>query len=620
MGCYTLRPVKKSQRRALLRNVASASAVAFLSGLLSVATVAPVSAAPANQWGLNAINIDTAWAITEGSPNVTIAAIDSGIDAAHPAFQGQIVPGWNFITNTDDTRDLANHGTGVAGVAVGRDANDGFRGVAPGVRIMPLVVADDFSHPEQVVAAIDRAIAHRVDVINLSLGSPDRAWGNLVRPAVSRANDAGIPIVAAAGNMGRDIDLTPDYPSSFSIELPNVIPVAGIGEARGWAPLSNHGLRTVTIAAPGDDIRAPTIYGGEYNSKIGTSFAAPFVTGTVALMKSVNPSLNPGQIRDILTRTVTPFGANASLRESILSGGYLDAGRAVTVANGRVWDGKSVSVRSVLGPSEAVDATNAVTPGGSLSLRPSNENPEQTFKLAWAGEGWYRLESVKSPGSFITWNTLNQSAILASSNARPDRMFWRIDMQPSGMYRIVNKDDPQAVLVYTNIREVQVRYLVPDNRHSHWDLTPTGGVLSSGSQYTFSGVQAADAYARPRANTPGSIVELRRGQDPAATWVALYSPVQGGYLFTNVQTQNTLLTWDSSGNPRNITADTGSQPNQIWIIREVAAGTYEVINTVLQDSLTPVFLDNQNQVTDGSPLTINPYNSTTSQQWHIRKN
>src|SRR4051812_24818085 len=158
------------------------------------------------QWGLDIIEADAAHATSTGEGAV-VAVLDTGVLATHEDLGGRLLPGHDFIDKDDTPQDGNGHGTHVTGI-VAADANNGvgIEGVAPGAMVMPIRVLDNDGSGtgEQVAQGIDYAVDHHADVINLSLGGDalstvvggDEAYTK----ALQRALDAGIVVVAAAGN------------------------------------------------------------------------------------------------------------------------------------------------------------------------------------------------------------------------------------------------------------------------------------------------------------------------------------------------------------------------------------------------------------------------------------
>jgi subtilisin len=231
---------------------------------------------------------------------VRVGLVDTGIDADHPHLV--VTGGRNCVTGEDPTDHGSNgheHGTHVAGIVAGRGHPPaGCRGVAPAAELMSYRVfgrgreeATNFA----IAKAIDTAVSDRCDVVNLSLGGgPADA---VVRAAIEEAHEAGVIVVAAAGNDGRG-------PVAFPADLPDVVAVSALGrtgthppsaagsaERRGpygrdgadfIAAFSNVG--DIDVTAPGVAI-VSTVPGG-YLDLDGTSMACPAVTGTIARMLS----------------------------------------------------------------------------------------------------------------------------------------------------------------------------------------------------------------------------------------------------------------------------------------------------------------------------------------------
>lgn len=189
---------------------------------------------------------------------VTVAVIDSGVDRRHPQLRGRVLDGADFLDpGGDGTRDCAGHGTGVASIiAAGEDAGVAFRGLAPGVRILPVRVSE-----QQVVEgresgrtvsaagfarAVRWAVDHDADVLNLSVvlyaDDPD------VRDAIDYAVRRDVIVVAAAGNLHDSGDPLP-YPAAYD----GVLGVGAVTPTGTRATFSQTGTY-VDLVAPGSDV------------------------------------------------------------------------------------------------------------------------------------------------------------------------------------------------------------------------------------------------------------------------------------------------------------------------------------------------------------------------------
>ncbi|MEI2716521.1 MAG: S8 family serine peptidase [Candidatus Nanopelagicales bacterium] len=283
-----------------------------------VHTVGTTDPMRADQWGLTALDVETAWPLATGR-GVTVAVLDSGVDASHPDLAGALVPGTSTRggdRSAPDT-DPNGHGTHVAGVIAARANNGlGVAGVAPEASIMPVKVlgSDGSGWLSDVTEGIVWATDHGATVINLSLGGPD---ASVMAPAVEYAQRRGVTVVAAAGN---DASAEASYPAA----LPGVVSVAAIGQRLDPAPFSNRG-ETIDFAAPGSGVLS-TVPGG-YESMSGTSMAAPHVSGVVALVRSIAPGVDPVAM---LQAGATDLGAPG--RDDRYGDGAINAARSVASA------------------------------------------------------------------------------------------------------------------------------------------------------------------------------------------------------------------------------------------------------------------------------------------------
>jgi len=226
------------------------------------------------------IDAPDAWDITTGASSVVISVIDSGVAWTHPDFAGNIwtntgettgdgvdndgngfvddVRGWDFVTSDNDPMDVDGHGTHVAGtIAASGNNGAGITGVMWTAQIMPLRFLDaaGIGTLANEIAAINYAVAKGAKIINASFGANTCAVSE--RAAIALANTAGVLFVAAAGNDGTNNDVTPHFPSSYSVAsacgaaLANVISVAATGQNDALASFSNFGAASVQVAAPG---------------------------------------------------------------------------------------------------------------------------------------------------------------------------------------------------------------------------------------------------------------------------------------------------------------------------------------------------------------------------------
>lgn len=251
------------------------------------------------QWALDRIAAPAAWSTSQGR-GVVVAVVDSGVDLTHPDLAPRLlrdgdgrVVGRDLVDGDERPQDRHGHGTMVAGViAAATDNGVGVAGTAPRARLMPVRVLDEQGRgtAADVDAAIRWAVDQGADVVNLSLES-DAVADEGARPqapaaAVRYAWDQGAVVVAAAGNSGNPFT---DYPS----DSPVLIVGATTRDDR-VAPFSDSGRRDAVVA-PGMGIVSTWCREGDrvcdgtthtYGQADGTSFAAPYVSGGVALLRS----------------------------------------------------------------------------------------------------------------------------------------------------------------------------------------------------------------------------------------------------------------------------------------------------------------------------------------------
>lgn len=232
-------------------------------------------------WGVERIGAGYVHTTGNTGAGVKIGIIDSGIDYTHPDLSANYAGGWDFVNNDDDPRDDFGHGTLVAGIVGAVDDGQGIVGVAPEASLYAYKILDSSGGGtfDRVIAALDRAIADGMDVVNMSFGSFGDP-GQAVLDACERALTAGILLVASAGNLGT-FDGSGDnvvYPARYS----SVIAVAATTDLDDRAFFSSTGP-DLELAAPGYNIYSTDLFGG-YAFESGTSLAAAHVTGAAALL------------------------------------------------------------------------------------------------------------------------------------------------------------------------------------------------------------------------------------------------------------------------------------------------------------------------------------------------
>jgi serine protease len=325
------------------------------------------------QWSLRSpvagINAETAWELQPSAPNVTVAVIDTGI-LPHPDLVGRVLPGYDFISDPGrardgnardpDPRDEGDwsdggcgatypsffHGLFVAGlIAANTNNNIGIAGLAGGVKILPVRTLGACGGTfEDVLEGMMWASGVKIAgvppnttparVINMSLGGLG-ACDQSVQEAIDDALAQGAVVVVSAGN--ETLDVANCTPANCS----GVITVGAHSAAGGLASYSNYGTR-IDLTAPGGDLPRTGLMLSLGNSgktvpeepnyvlAEGTSFSAPMVSGTAAMMLARDPLLTGGRILDVITGTARYFPNGSQCTTANLCGaGMLDAGAAV---------------------------------------------------------------------------------------------------------------------------------------------------------------------------------------------------------------------------------------------------------------------------------------------------
>jgi len=340
---------------------------------------------------INAIN---AWNLTQGSSNVVIGILDTGIDVNHPDLSDNIVPGWDFVNNDASLYDdpgLDLHGTQVAGIIAAKANSSGISGVAPNVKIMPLkFINGSVGYTCDAIAAIEFAMQHNVKIINCSFGGSDN---NLALKDAMQ--NSGILFICSAGNTGANVSVSPVYPACF--DIPNVLSVAALDSKGVLANFTSYGS-TIDVAAPGVNVLStvPSNIENPYDYYSGTSAAAAFVTGTAALLKSYLPDLTITQISDRIKANAVPC---TNLEGLIASEGRVDVFAALT--------NTVPQPDTYTGPGNDVDTAPPGQDGGDT------DSWYTTIALAQIKERIHYGESGVNPGSGNFSFTVNDMSIPA---------------------------------------------------------------------------------------------------------------------------------------------------------------------------------------------------------------
>lgn len=273
---------------------------------LFVAEPAAAESRRAREWHLDELKIQQCHRVSVGR-GVTVAIVDSGIDANHPDLKGHVLKGVDlnrYMPAKYGWKDTNGHGTSMAGIIAAQGGGPTHAyGIAPGARILPIRVPD--SPTQSVMArAIRWAVDHGADVINISL-SLGYAQNSDEVEAVSYALRKDVAIVAAAGNLGQNGRKIND-----PADIPGVVSVTGTTRSGKFWSGSMHGRR-VTVAAPAVDIvsvDSRAVYSSGYSKGTGTSAAAAIVSGVLALIRARFPETSAVNAINRLVKTARDRG------------------------------------------------------------------------------------------------------------------------------------------------------------------------------------------------------------------------------------------------------------------------------------------------------------------------
>jgi subtilisin family serine protease len=303
-------------------------------------------------WHLNKIGATTAWDATLGA-GVTIAILDSGVEAAHPDLAPNLVAGYNVYDRNTNLTDVCGHGTSVAGAAGAASNNAlGVASIAGRARIMPVRVAYKkatdggcYASYSTVASGITWAADHGARIANVSYGGVSTS--SAVTSAANYLRSKGGLVFASAGNTGGN----PGYAVNNAL-----IMVGATDSADNRASWSSYG-NYVSLSAPGVGIWS-TRTGAGYAGVNGTSYASPVAAGVAALMMSAAPSLTAAKIESLLYSTALDLGTTG--RDQYFGYGRVNAAAAVQAAR---------AAAGIVTPLDTTRPTAAIsTPLGSSSV------------------------------------------------------------------------------------------------------------------------------------------------------------------------------------------------------------------------------------------------------------
>ncbi|MFD4370512.1 S8 family serine peptidase [Streptomyces sp. NPDC058486] len=404
------------------------------------------SAAPATEpvrSDMTQIKADQAWAVNPGSASVKVGILDTGVDDQHQ----DLAPNFNAADSVScaygkaDTRagawrDVDQHGTHVAGTVAAAKNGKGAIGVAPGVKISSVRIAEPGStlfFPENTICGLVWSGDHGFKVTNNSyytdpwqFNCPNNLDQAAILEGVGRAQayaeGKGSLQVAAAGNSNVDLankttdssspnDSTPvnrtitndclDIPA----ELPGVVTVAANGTSgTSKASFSNFGRDVIEVSAPGESVYS-TVPGGKYSSLSGTSMAAPHVAGVAALLASANPAYTPADLRAKLGEHATDLACPSDARctGTTAKNGFFGEGRVdalKAVGGSTPPPGKYVENLTDVTISDNATVESPITVSGVTGNAPATLKVGVDIKHTYIGD--LKVDLIAPDGSVYT--------------------------------------------------------------------------------------------------------------------------------------------------------------------------------------------------------------------------
>ncbi len=500
-------------------------------------TVAHALEAPAGtdpyrsqQWDFTKVRVADAWQRSTGA-GVTVAVIDTGVDASHPDLAGQVLPGADFVTDTQGvSTDPNGHGTHVAGTIAALTGNGvGVSAVAPAAKILPVRVlgADGSGWTSDIASGIVYAADHGANVINMSLGGSgkDSAMSN----AIAYARSKGVTVVAAAGN-SRASGSPVSYPGADE----GVIAVAATDSADKVASYSNQGSY-VDVAAPGSSILSTVpVASGSYAIYNGTSMASPHVAAVAALVKAYNPALTPDGVEKALESSAVDLGTAG--KDNDYGYGRIDAVAALNAATPTTTAPTTAPTTS---PTPTPTKTTSPTPTKTTSPTPTktaSPTPSKTTKPVPKVRPAIKITASSSSVVYGS-NVTVTYAVTVSGNAWANQPVRIGVATPPGAFAFTDATtgaDGKVVVTQAATGRLQVKLVAPAT-------DTTLEVTSSISTFT---VKAAAAVTSPARGTlkvtltgaTGQTVQIQRLDKSRWVLAKTYTASTPEYTLTGLTT------------------------------------------------------------------------------------
>ncbi|WP_214698661.1 MULTISPECIES: S8 family serine peptidase [unclassified Exiguobacterium] len=386
-----------------------------------------------SQYYVHQIGTDLAWSKTRGASDIVVALIDSSADRNHMDLKN--VP--RVVNSMKGPYSADIHGTHTAGILAGKHNQFGIAGLAPNVRYHFYNVFygknSKYTDSWTVAKAVDTAVAKGANLINLSLGGDD--YDSRLATSIKRARAKGVIIVASSGNDGQ-------RKSTFPANMKEVIAVGAIDSRHRIADFSNMDAN-VKIVAPGVNVLSLGV-NNRFVYMDGTSMAAPMVTASLALVKSINPYLTPGEIEALIAKMPRVSGTTHTELNTMK---LLEAtSRPIYISTPSVW--KSRYVKDV-----KLSVMNHSNLKSSFTLYQGSKkiktfSPNRTFTMYssgdWLPSGQYRIVGQVTDGKYKRYtsrtidyvNTLKTSVSVEAT----DEKTFTLRTSRKGMVTVLDLD------------------------------------------------------------------------------------------------------------------------------------------------------------------------------------
>ncbi|WP_214874435.1 S8 family serine peptidase [Exiguobacterium sp. CH10] len=342
-----------------------------------------------NQYYVRQIGTDLAWSKTRGASDIVVALIDSSADRNHTDLKN--VP--RVVNSMKGPYSADTHGTHTAGIMAGKHNRFGIAGLAPNVRYHFYNVFygrnSEYTDSWTVAKAVDTAVAKGATIINLSLGGDD--YDRRLAESIKQARAKGVIVVASSGNDGMT-------KTSFPANMKEVIAVGAIDSRHQVADFSNMDA-SVKIVAPGVNILSLGV-NNRFIYMDGTSMAAPMVTASLALVKSINPFLTPDEVDALIAKMPRSQGKTYTELNTLK---LLDATpRPLTLSTDSTWKQRYITDVKLNVMQRPTIKTTYGLYMGSKKIKTLSPNTNFTMFAYgdWLPSGQYRLVAQMTDGKY----------------------------------------------------------------------------------------------------------------------------------------------------------------------------------------------------------------------------